>query len=65
MRVTRSTRPSGAHRRGYQEDGRDSVGGQTVVRLSASKDGKTYWVTVGITSQAAAGGTSVFYHIST
>lgn len=50
---------------GYQEDGRDSVGGQTVVRLSASKDGKTYWVTVGITSQAAAGGTSVFYHIST
>ncbi|RPA57641.1 hypothetical protein EF294_17790 [Gordonia oryzae] len=50
---------------GYREDGRDSVGGQTVVRLSASKDGKTYWVSVGITSQAAAGGTSVFYHVST
>ncbi|MGC4933359.1 hypothetical protein ACLQ3C_06720 [Gordonia sp. DT30] len=50
---------------GYTEEGRTTEGGQAVVRLSASKDGKTYFVTLGITPQAAAGVTSVFYHVST
>ena len=50
---------------GYTEQGRTSDAGQTVVRLSSAKDGTTYWVTVGVTVEAASGGTSVFYHVTT
>ncbi|NDK92326.1 hypothetical protein GYA93_22600 [Gordonia desulfuricans] len=50
---------------GYQENGRDTAGGQTVVRLSSTKDQRTYWVTVGVSPVAAGGPTSLFYQVST
>ncbi|MEP9391807.1 hypothetical protein ABLE92_13135 [Gordonia sp. VNQ95] len=49
---------------GFTEEGRESDSGQTVVRMSGTKDGTTYWVTLGITPAAAAGATSVFYQVS-
>ncbi|GAA1482212.1 hypothetical protein GCM10009624_26520 [Gordonia sinesedis] len=49
---------------GYAESQRTSDGGQSVVVLSAKKDSTTYWVQVGATPQAAAGGSSVFYLVN-
>lgn len=49
---------------GYQEQGRTTESGQTVVRLSETADGATYWVTLGISPAAAAGATSVFYQVA-
>lgn len=49
----------------FTESNRQSTDGSTVVTLSAKKDDKTYWVTVGTTPSAATGGTSVFYQVST
>lgn len=49
---------------GFTESQRTSQGGQSVVVLSADKDGTKYWVQVGTSPQAATGGSSVFYMVS-
>ncbi|MEO9326512.1 hypothetical protein [Gordonia aurantiaca] len=49
---------------GFAESHRSTEGGQSVVVLSASKDGVTYWVQIGASPQAAGGGSSVFYLVN-
>ncbi len=49
---------------GFAESQRTDTGGQAVAVLSGDKDGKTYWVQVGRTTGAAAGGASVFYVVT-
>ena len=49
---------------GYVESHRSTEGGQSVVVLSATKEGSTYWVQIGASPQAAGGGSSVFYLVN-
>lgn len=50
---------------GYTESQRTNAGGSSVVVLSSGGGGQTYWVQVGRTTGAAAGGASVFYMVTT
>jgi hypothetical protein len=49
---------------GFAESHRSTEGGQSVVVLSATEDGTTYWVQIGASPQAAGGGSSVFYLVN-
>ncbi|AFR47191.1 hypothetical protein [Gordonia sp. KTR9] len=49
---------------GFAESHRSTEGGQSVVVMSATKEGATYWVQIGASPQAAGGGSSVFYLVN-
>ncbi len=49
---------------GFVESSRTEEGGTRTVILSATKDRKTYWVTVGSSPRAAGGPNSVFYQVN-
>ena len=49
---------------GFAEAHRSTEGGQSVVVMSATKEGATYWVQIGASPQAAGGGSSVFYLVN-
>ncbi|WP_132992351.1 hypothetical protein [Gordonia zhaorongruii] len=49
---------------GFEESSRAGDNAQRTVLLTKNSDPSTYWVNIGISADAAAGGSSIFYNVT-